>query len=90
MYNVDTLDANVLIAMLRGLSHESQRVGAALENGEMADQANEELNLYGNDLDLAISFLSDAYESRRKAGGAAARLTEISLLLRHFAEEKMV
>ena len=90
MNNVDTLDANVLIAMLRGLTHESQRVGSALENEEMDEQSNEELNLYGNDLDLAISFLSEAYESRRKAGGAEARLTEIGLLLHYFEEEKLV
>lgn len=90
MSDLNSIDANILIAMLRGLTHESERVSERLNDDALDEQTTEELDVYGNDLDQAISCLMEVYEKRRNAGGAEAQLTEIGLLLNYFKTETLV
>ena len=90
MNNLENIDANILIAMLRGLTHESIRLDARLDDPELDDATTEELGLYGNDLDQAISLLMETYETRRQTNEAEAGLTEIGLLLNYFKTENLV
>jgi hypothetical protein len=88
--NLQNIDANILMAMLRGLTHESIRLDLRLNDPDLDDAATEELGLYGNDLDQALSLLMDAYEARRKTDRGESGLTEIGLLLNYFRIEKLV
>lgn len=90
MTTFKNMNTNVLIAMLRGLTHEVDRVSAKLDDPELSPELMEELNLYSDDLENAISLLMDEYEKHRNLPEHAGRLTEISLLLNYFSSENVL
>lgn len=90
MSTFETINTNVMIAMLRGLTHEVDRVNAKLDEPDLPDEIMEELGLYCNDLESALSSLMEEYETRRNLPEHAGRLTEIKLLLAYFSNEKIV
>lgn len=90
MSTFETINTNVMIAMLRGLTHEIDRVNAKLDEPNLRDDVMEELGLYCNDLEIAMSSLMEDYEIRRNLPEHAGRLTEIKLLLDYFSNEKII
>lgn len=76
------ISTNALIAALRALTSESKQLEAKLQDGELSDEDAEELGVYANDLQEALSSLSDAYEIRSQSDTS---LTDIDTLLKHFA-----
>ena len=86
----ETINTNVMIAMLRGLTHELDRVNAKLDEPELSDELMEELGLYCNDLESGLSSLMEEYETRRNLPEHVGRLTEIKLLLDYFSKEDII
>jgi hypothetical protein len=75
------LSTNALIAMLRALAHEVNQVEALLSMSEEG----EEMGLYLNDLQEAISSVADTYSSRKQQDES---LSSVDLLLTHFSKEQ--
>jgi hypothetical protein len=90
MTNLISIDTNSMIATLRAISHEIDRVNARLNQPDLDDDLTEELALYINDLACALSAMSDAYEHRRKNDNDGDRLMGIENLLAYFSGETAV
>ncbi len=86
----ETINTNVMIAMLRGLTHELDRVNARLDDPDLPDEVMEELGLYYSDLESGLSSLMEEYETRRNLPEYVGRLTEIKLLLDYFSKEDII
>lgn len=80
-----SISTNALIATLRALTHEVNRVESKLaEHDSISEDEAEELGEYVNDLHEALASAADIYKTRQEADGS---LTDVDLLLGHFDSE---
>lgn len=83
MTTFEDVNTNLLIAMLRSLTHEIDRAYARLYADDIDDEESEELGLYRQDLMMGRSLLGDEYERRQKAD--PGKLTGLDQLIAHFS-----
>ncbi len=84
------MNTNAMIATLRALTHEIDRVNVLLDQVGLDGELMAELGLYVYDLSCALAVMSDEYENRRKSDHRSDNLMAIENLLNYFSEEKIV
>jgi hypothetical protein len=90
MNNATNINTNFLIAILRAMTHEANRVNQRLDDADLDEALSEELGEYAQDLAGATGVLAEAYEMRRKMDTTGQDMAEVGGLLNYFATEEMV
>jgi hypothetical protein len=83
MLTFEAFNTNLLIAMLRSLTHEIDRAHTRLYAADIGDEESEALGLYRQDLLMSRSLLGEEYERRQM--DALGELTALDQLIAHFS-----
>ncbi|WP_119461584.1 hypothetical protein [Rhodospirillaceae bacterium SYSU D60014] len=85
MRRPERMSTNALIACIRALAAESQRLERRLAEGDLTDEAAEDLGLYAKDLNQALWWIMQDYEDSRSA---VPDLPPADRLLERFTDDR--
>lgn len=88
MISFDDFNTNLIIAILRSLTHEIDRAYKRLYEDDIDDEESEELGLYRQDLMTSRSLIIEEYE--RRQGDLQDELSGVDLLLENFSKENFL